>query len=170
MSTPRRTSLGIAFFRLRLLPSGERLAVAGADDERPVLRVVELRRVGRLVAAHADRGRDLALDVAGRVRDVRAARAVTGLALHVPAADAAPLDALFAELGPIDAAHAARLLPAGDVAADAVEAVLLLHRHQRVVGVRVAGLGPEVGRVLVALDAGVRADVRRLAARWRGAF
>src|SRR2546421_386142 len=90
-----------------------------------------------------------------RAPDHHRAVAVARLALHVAAADAVSIDALRAHFRPVDAADPARLLPAGDVAVDAVEAELLLHRHQRVVGVGVAGLGPEVDRVLVALDAGV---------------
>src|SRR5260370_29632297 len=130
---PPLESLGITLARLRLLPSGERLAVARPDDERAVLGVVELRRVGGLVAAHAHRRAHLGADVAGRVLDVLAAGAVARLALHVATPEAAPVQALAAELGAIDAADAARLLPATDVAVDAVEAELLLHRDQRLV-------------------------------------
>src|SRR5262249_29902763 len=152
-------SLRIALFRLRLLPLGEGLSVTRAHDEGTILPIVELRRVRRLVAAHADGGGYLCADVGGRIRGVLAAGAVASLALHVAPTDSRAADAALAHFGPVDAADPARLLPAGDVAADAVEAELLLHRDQRLVGVGVAGLGPEVGRVLVALDARVGAGV-----------
>src|SRR5207253_1251126 len=115
----------IPFSRHRLLSFRQRRSVAGPDDERPVLRVVEVRRVRRLVAPHAPRGGDFRPDVLGRVLDVLAAGSVTRLALHVAPACAAAVDAGAPEVRHVDAADAAGLLPAGDVAGDAVEAELL---------------------------------------------
>src|SRR5690348_13104100 len=133
-----------AFLRPRLLALCKRLAVAGADDERPVLRVVEVGRILRLVAADAEARRHLGADVAARVvLDVLAARAMAILALHVAAAHALAVDAGAAHLGAIDAAHAAGLLPSGYVAAHAVEAELLVDLHQRRIGAGMPGLRPE---------------------------
>src|SRR5205085_1245025 len=118
----------------RLRTFRQRQAVAGADDVRTIPRIVEVWRVGRLVAAHAGGGGNLALDErASGVLHVSAARPVAVLALHVATANAPAAQSRATDLRSIDAADSARLLPSGDVAADAVEAELLLHADQRVV-------------------------------------
>src|SRR5882672_5980281 len=152
MVRPARPGTGLLALR-------ERLAVTRADDVGTILCVVEVGRVGRLVAADAGARRHLELDeIAGSILDMLAAWPVAILALHVLAPDAAPVHAGAAGLCAIDAADAAGLLPAGHVTLDAVQAELLLHRHQRLVGVGVPGLRPERGRVLVALGAAGYAD------------
>src|SRR5690242_11146008 len=143
------------------LPRRERLAVAGTDDERPVARVVEVRRVGGLVAAHADGGRHLRRDVARRILRMLARGAVAHLALHVLPPFSAAREPGAADLRSIDAAHPARLLPAGDMAADAVEAELLARKDQRLVSVRVARLRPEARLGLVTLGARLHLPGRR---------
>src|SRR5712691_3790723 len=149
--------------RVRLLALGERHAVSGADDVRPVLLVVELRRVGRLVAAHAHGLAHLAADVLGGIGHMLAPRSVAGLALDIAPAEPVSGETGAAHFALVDAADAAGLLPSRDVAADAVEAELLLHRDQRVVGVRVPGLLPEFRGGLVTLHAAVHPDEELLA-------
>src|SRR5206468_8484362 len=106
----------------------------------------EVRGIGRFVAAHADRGRDLGRDVPGRILGVLAAGPVAHLALHVLPSLSAPCESRAAHLGAIDAGHASRLLPSGDVAADTVEAELLADADQRLIAVRVARLRPGLRR------------------------
>src|SRR5204862_1873393 len=155
---------------MRLLPLRQGVAVSGSDDVRAVFRVVEVRRVGGLVAAHAGSVGNLALDERTRgVLHVMAPRPMTVLALHVASPDSLSFDAGPAELGAIDPADASRLLPPGDVAADAIEAVLLLDRDQRGVCAGVLGLRPEGDRVLVALDASGDPEESALALRRRRA-
>src|SRR6267143_5283553 len=152
MVRPTRPGTGLLALR-------ERLAVTRANDVGAIFRIVEVGRVGRLVAADAGARRHLELDeIAGSILDMLAAWPVAILALHVLAPDAAPVHAGAAGLCAIDAADAAGLLPAGHVTLDAVQAELLLHRHQRLVGVCVLGLRPERGRLLVALHAPIDAD------------
>src|SRR6185369_432487 len=161
---------GTAGFGMRLGAFRQRQAMAGADDVRTIPRIVEVWRIGRLVAAHAGVGGHLALDeAAGGVLHVLAGRPVAVLALDIAAADAPPAQARTADLRPVDAADPSRLLPAGDVAADAVQAELLLHPDQRVVGVRVLRLCPELRRIFMTLRAGAGADERALPARRRRA-
>src|SRR5467141_461641 len=152
MVRPTRPGTGLLALR-------ERLAVSRSDDVGAILRVVEAGRVGRLVTADAGARGDLELDeCAGSILDVLAAGPVAVLALHVLAPDSAPAGPGAADLRAIDAADAAGLLPTGHVTLDAVQAELLLHRDQRLVGVGVPGLRPERGRVLVALGAAGYAD------------
>src|SRR6266850_795659 len=150
----------------RSLTLGQRLAVSGADDVRPVPGIVEVRGVRRLVAADAEARGDLAPDEPARgVLDVLAAGAMAVLALHVPAAHAPAVQTGAAPVGAVDPAYPARLLPTGHVALDAVEAELFVDVDQGVVSVRVLGLDPEVGSLLVALRARRRPEERRLSSR-----
>src|SRR5207253_9863505 len=85
--------------RRGLLALGERLAVPRPDDEWFILHIIEMRRVGGLVAADAPRRGDLRAHVAaGLVLDVLAARPVTSLALHVLPSHGVSFDARLAYL------------------------------------------------------------------------
>src|SRR5687767_4155968 len=95
--------------------------VAGTEDLREVGLEHEVGRVLRVMAAGAHLWLVALVDVVvRRVGVVNRARAVTGLAAHVLAAR-----------GAVDAADASWLLPAGDVAAGAVEVEILPQVHQR---------------------------------------
>src|SRR5438067_3447963 len=133
----------------------------GTDDERPVPRVVEMRRAGGLVAADAHVHRSLGGDVSWRILRVLAGRAVAHLALDVLTALSMPCQARPADLRAIDAADAARLLPTRHVTSDAVEAELFSHAHQRLVCVRMRRLRPERRRRLVALRTRLHPWLRR---------
>src|SRR5262249_20306416 len=147
-SNPASFMVWAALLGTRLLALPERLAVSRTDDVGAVLRVVEERRVGGFVAAHAGARRDLQLDEPTlRVPHVRASRAMAVLALHVTASDSFPVHPQAAHVHAIDATDPARLLPAGHMTLDAVKAELLLHMHQRLVGVGVLRHCPEPGRV-----------------------
>src|SRR5438105_3396110 len=109
--------------------------MACPDDVRTITRIVKVWRVCGFMASHADGTGDFEGDEAflTRIGCVLAARAVTHLALHVLAPLPVPLESGAAHSGAVDAADASRLLPARHVAADTIEAELLLHVDERLV-------------------------------------
>src|SRR4051812_38948561 len=136
--------------RLVAVPLAEDVAQVGHERERIRvllgMTVVGAEALGRL-------GHDGAWIVEPRLVDVLRSRAVAGLALHVD--ERALLDG-----GEVDAA---RLLPAGHVAADAVVVILLVDLDERLPRAGVHGLLPKFDGRLVAFGARGRAHVRRCA-------
>ena len=129
---------------MRPLSFRQRIAVPRAHDVRTITRIVEMWRIRRFMASHADGSGYIQGNVIRWIRGVLAAGAVTHLTLHVLPALTASLETGAAGVGAIDPANAARLLPAGHMAAHAIEAELLVHFDERFVGVRVTGLRPEL--------------------------
>src|SRR6185437_6233064 len=139
--------------RMRREASALRLPVPRPQDQLHLLLRVEALDVRRVVAAQAEVGLRRRDDEALFVRVLRVQRAgpVARLALHV------------LELLVVRDRAAAGLVVAGDVAAHAVEVELLeVLLERRVRGV-MRGLVPDLARVVVAVGAGVDADVRGLA-------
>src|SRR3954470_4426672 len=136
--------------RVRSLAFVQEIAMSGSDDERTITRIVKVWRVLGLVATHANARVHVGIDVTGRIGGVLGARPVTHLTLDVLPSLTAALEAAAACSGAVDAADAARLLPPRHVTSHAVEAELLLLLDQRVVGVGMPRVGPELGLRLVA--------------------
>src|SRR3954471_9501600 len=147
--------------RVRSLAFVQEIAMSGSDDERTITRVVKVWRVLGFVATHADARVHVGVDVTRRIGGVLGPRPVTHLTLDVLPSLAAALEAGAAGSGAVDAADAARLLPPGHVASHAVEAELLLLLDQRVVGVGMPRVGPELGLRLVAGGASLHLAHRR---------
>src|SRR3954451_4407937 len=136
--------------RVRSLAFVQEIAMSRSDDERTITRIVKVWRVLGFVATHADARVHVGVDVTGRIRGVLRPRPVTHLTLDVLPPLAAALEAGAARSGAVDAADAARLLPPRHVASHAVETELLVLLDQRLVGVGMPRVGPEVGLRLVA--------------------
>src|SRR3954462_1755851 len=136
--------------RVRSLAFVQEIAMSGSDDERTITRVVKVWRVLGFVATHTNARVHVGIDVTGRIRGVLGPGPVTHLTLDVLPSLAAAVEAGPARSGAVDAADAARLLPPSHVASHAVEAELLLLLDQRVVGVGMPRVGPELGLRLVA--------------------